>query len=143
MNQKPVYAASQLAWAHEENARAFAQLRACGYSGVEIVPLKAFGSWDAINDQAVTDLSTTLAQEGLIVPSMQALFFGISDIHVFKGEAERANLRAHILRCARLADQVGAKTIVFGAPKLRDPGERPSAAALDQAQEFFVSVGDE
>ena len=42
---------------------------------------------------------------------------------------------------ADLAASLGAKPMVFGSPKNRDPGTRPPAAAFAEAKEFFYTIG--
>ncbi len=131
------YAASQLGWPTQDNAAAYQLLVAYGYKAVELVPMKAFGGWDKATPENARMLRKELNDYGLDIIAMQAIFFGVPDLHIFQEDAKRANLVAHIRRCADLADALGATAIVFGAPKLRDPGEIPKTEALKHAHDFF------
>ncbi len=120
-------AVSNIAWAAEEAATAYALLKACGVRGLEIAP----GLFLAGGSEA----EAMARAEGLTLCSMQSLLFGVEGAALFGSEAERAVLEDAMARAAALAGRLGVSVMVFGSPRNRT---LPDGMGADAAREIWV-----
>lgn len=134
------YAISNIAWPAEADEQAVAAAARLGFSGIEIAPSKLFGPWADIRLSDVAAYREKLADRGLAIPAMQAILFGRSELRLFGDQADHAALRDHLTLVARIAAAAGAYACVFGSPKQRDPGDRPTAQAMEEAAAFFRTL---
>jgi sugar phosphate isomerase/epimerase len=130
---------SNLAWPSAAWPDALRLMRELGVSAIEIAPFDFFKRWDA-DDDAVRALADEIAGAGMTCPAMQGILYQAPDVHLFASAEARAALRSHLARVARIADLLGAKACVFGAPRQRDPGDLTVAQAWDIAVDFFRAV---
>lgn len=139
-------AVSNIAWAAEENARAYALLQELGVGGLEIAPGIAFGDeTDPFEPSAsaVSRLGNTVEAHGLQLVSMQSLLFGVSGAALFEGEEERARLVTGVERAIALAGRLGIPNLVFGSPANRRIPEGMKPERVDAiATETFRRLGD-
>lgn len=133
-------AVSNIAWPAADDAAALDLVAGLGFAGVDIAPAKIFGSLDAATPQAALAYKDTVEAKGLKITAMQGLLFGLSAIHLFADEAQREALARRLIQVAMLAGHLGGVPCVFGAPRLRDPGNLNPDRALDIATSFFHSV---
>jgi sugar phosphate isomerase/epimerase len=134
------FAISNLAWPAESDAEALVLAAKLGFRGVELAPAKVLGPLSGIRQEAAMAYRARCADLGLEVCSLQSLFFGEEGIHLFRSDAERSRLADLLETAADLAAVLGARTCVFGAPNLRDPGEFHDDHAFELALAFFVGV---
>jgi sugar phosphate isomerase/epimerase len=130
---------SNLAWPPDAWRDALRLVRESGLDAIEVAPFDFFKTWDA-DDDAVRALRDEIAGAGMTCAAMQGILYQAPHVHLFTSTEARAALRAHLARVARFAELLGASACVFGAPKLRDPGELPAAQAWDIAVDFFRAV---
>ena len=135
-------AVSNIAWPVEEDGAAFAALADAGIQAIEVAPTRVWPEWNGISPQSVEAYRAGLEQRGFRVSSLQAVLFGKPELRLFGGDSERAAMKEHLEMCARLARDLGAAPIVFGAPKNRLKGGLDAAEANSVARDFFASVGD-
>lgn len=135
------FAISNLTWPLEADGEAMQAARGLGYAGIEIAPVKQFGPLAVASDADIRAYRARLEGEGLCCPALQGLLFGVRGASLFGPTAERTALAAALTRVAEVAALLGAGSCVFGSPALRDPGNLPEEAALDQATRFFQAVG--
>lgn len=83
-----------------------------------------------------------MADLGFDIPALQAILFGRPDLQVFGSAATVSALIDHIARVADLAAQLGARTLVFGSPRNRDPGDMTATDARSHAVDVFRRIGE-
>jgi len=65
---------------------------------------------------------------------MQSIYYGLDGIRLFDDNpASIWTLIEHTEAVARIAEALGCPVMVFGAPKMRDPGELPPESAVERA----------
>lgn len=133
-------AISNIAWGAEHDGEALDLAAELGFAGIEIAPGKVFGPLDAMDTSAPRRYRQELAARGLVVPALQAILFGATDAHLFTSPEARSRLRERLEAVAALAGELEAGACVFGAPKLRDPGEMPADDAWRTAAAFFADL---
>lgn len=136
-------AISNIAWPATANDDALALAVSLGFSGIEIAPMRIFGSLGAINLGDVKSYRVKLVDYGLEVAALQGILFGVDGVHLFRDAEQRSRLREALLRIADIAVALEAKACVFGAPTVRDPGQLSARAATDLIVPFFREVGSQ
>lgn len=135
-------AVSNIAWPTGADAAAAALLRRHGATGVEIAPTMV---WPKPLDASRADVlayRATWERQGLTVVALQALLFGRPDLTLFAGRERREQTFDYLDRIMELAEWLGAGVLVFGSPKNRLIGGRPTAEVMPETVEFFRHVGD-
>ncbi|MGH6927474.1 MAG: sugar phosphate isomerase/epimerase family protein, partial [Dongiaceae bacterium] len=130
-------AVSNIAWNDAEEAAVLPLLRQRGIAGIEVAPTRLWPDWTGATPAAVRAARTRLADAGFCVPSLQAILFGKPDLSLFGGGDAFAD---HIRRVADLAAELGARIMVYGAPKSRDRGDLTPAIAFDRAVTVLRAV---
>lgn len=138
-------AVSNIAWAPEETARAYALLAARGVAGLEIAPGLFLADHPdpmrATLEEAAPAVARA-ARHGLRLASMQSLLFGVEAAALFGPEAGRQALEAGMGRAIALAGRLGVPVLVFGSPKNRVIPEGMGAeAARDIWLPAFRRIG--
>ncbi|HXI99634.1 MAG TPA: sugar phosphate isomerase/epimerase family protein [Micropepsaceae bacterium] len=113
-----------------------------GITGIEIAPTKCWPGWVGATGAAALQTAGALAAAGFTVPSMQALLFGRQELKVFGSDSERVAFLNHIKDVADIAAGLGAKTLVFGSPANRDPGDLPPDQAMETAVTVMRAAGE-
>lgn len=131
---------SNIAWPAGSDDEALDLAIALGFDGIEIAPTKIFAGLDKESFQRARAYRARLAARGLVIPALQAIMYGAAQCELFASDSTRRALRSHLARIAELASIVGAHACVFGAPKLRDPGDLDKTQALEVAADFFAGV---
>lgn len=134
-------AISNILWTPEQEAAALVAAQAAGANGIEVAPAR-IASWDTLTSAAVTAYRAKLADHGLAIPSMQALLFGVPDVALLADTASYQRLADHLARVADIAALLGARVMVFGAPKQRLRGTLDGVAANALAAERLPPIGD-
>ena len=134
-------AVSNIAWDLADEAGVFAVLSEMRIAGVEVAPTKVWGGWDGATAAAAKRLRGEFAEAGFVIPALQSILFGCPDMKLFGNDAERAALLEHIGRVAELAAGMGARTLVFGAPRNRDPGGLSPGEAMETAVPVLRQAG--
>jgi D-psicose/D-tagatose/L-ribulose 3-epimerase len=132
---------SNIAWPEAADADVLALLPQFGVAAIEVAPTRIWPDWD-FTAQSVADYRQFLQDKGLECSSLQAIVYKKPDLKVFGTLAERAGLVAHLRRVADMAAALGAKPMVFGAPKNRDRGDLDEQTAFSQAADLFAEIGD-
>jgi len=131
---------SNIAWPAKCDDEAVELSRKLGYEGIDLAPGKVFSKVEALEE--ARSYKRKLEDRGLTIPAFQSIIFGVENCALFGSLKEQDNLRRHLENVAKLAAAVGAKTCVFGAPSLRDPGELTQEAAFSEAVHFFTPIAD-
>jgi sugar phosphate isomerase/epimerase len=133
---------SNIAWNAAEDEVVFDRLSGLGVGGVEVAPSRIWPDWQGATPQAARALATEFEGRGLVVPAFQAILFGRPELQVFGSPEVQQALVDHVSRVAELAAAFGAKVMVFGSPKNRDPGGLPADVAEGRAAELFHRVAE-
>lgn len=133
-------AVSSIAWPEGRDAEAAAALAAAGVRAVEIAPRKVWPDPSRVSDAEIAGHRRWWADRGFEIVAAQALLFGRPDLTIFQDAATRGQtlefLRGVIRTCAGL----GARSLVFGAPKNRLIAPRSAAEVRAEAVDFFSAL---
>jgi sugar phosphate isomerase/epimerase len=133
-------AVSNIAWPSGADAEAAAILQKHGVQGLEIAPTKI---WPRPLEAAPGDVRAYRAwweERGLPIVAFQALLFGRLDLTVFGEPSVRRQTLDYLDGIFALAEQLGAGPLVFGSPKNRQVGQRPTGEIEAIAREFFTEL---
>jgi len=133
-------AVSNIAWPAELEDQALAILKRASIRGVEIAPTRWWPEWRGMNREDGRQAGLRLAELGFSVPALQAILFGKPECELFGTDLQRQELKDHLCLCADLAQLLGARSLVFGAPKNRELKGLSPEQAFDIARDFFSSV---
>ena len=133
-------AVSNIAWPYEDETAVLNILKQGGAQGVEVAPTKIWPDWKGASPESAEAYRKSLNDQGLEIPALQAILFGRPELQVFDRSTHNAFFD-HLNHVAELAHGLGAKVLVFGAPKNR---QRRSVAFQDAwpvAVDFFRAAG--
>jgi sugar phosphate isomerase/epimerase len=133
-----VIAVSNLAWPPAMEAEALALLSANGVEGVEVAPTR-IAPWENLDAPLLDDYRRRINDAGLAVSSLQAILFGRPDLQLLDENPQP--LADHFSRVVRIASALGARVLVFGAPRNRLPGNLSTEAAFARARERLAELG--
>lgn len=133
---------SNIAWDAATAPDAMRVLGSCGVNAIEVAPTVIWPEWKGATVDAAQKLRDEFNEKGFQIPSLQAILFATSDLHLFGSDEQRRALKIHLEKVADLAQALGAKILVFGAPKNRLRGELIPEQAFSIAANFFKEVGD-
>lgn len=134
-------AVSNIAWSEALEEQALASLRSFGIHSLEVAPTRLWPAWNGLSIPAALQVRAQYAAQGFQIPSLQAILFEKPDCKLFGTDAERRALSEHLESCADLAVALGAKSLVFGAPKSRLRNGLPNEAAFAIARDVFSAAG--
>jgi len=117
-------------------------LRDRGVEGIDVAPTRLWPGWEGASLASAEAWRAKLEDAGFVVPAAQSLLYQRPELTLFGDEAGRRALVEHIVWVASLLEALGGVSLVFGSPKLRDPGGMDPAAAFARARETFREIGD-
>lgn len=133
-------AISNIAWSDDVKLADISNiLHKYGITGIECAPLKM--KHDCGADCTFKEMKRIYSDLGFSIPAFQAILFGHSELQVFDESTHIAFLE-HIKMVSSFAEDVGAKILVFGAPKNKVHKSTLLDNALDVACNFFRKAGD-
>lgn len=147
-------AISNIAFGEDQRA-ALNRVSQSGVEGLVVAPTIIWPSLSEIanlSGQELTDRLKTLEREageyrkklgnfGLECVGLQSLTYRIGEnAKIFGTEEEGKNLIEHLKRLTNLAGSLGADSMAFGSPGLRNPGELSGEQAMERAAELFGRV---
>lgn len=115
-------AVSNIAWDHAITEKVLPRLLAAGVRGIETAPANvspAYAEGQFSFSQARL-WRQRLDEFGFSIPSLQGVLAGAKDPSLFGEETGFKSLKEAIKRASRFAEIVGARSIVFGNPRLRN-----------------------
>ena len=134
-------AASNIAWAVEENDAAARILLDAGARGVEVAPGTLFEDPFSASEQEIATVRRVWNDRGLDIVSLQALLYGRPDLRIFGDRAARERTAKQLRSVTRMAAALGAGAMVFGSPRNRLREDMPVDVAERIAAEFFGELG--
>ena len=145
-------AISNIAFGEDQQAA----LKCVSQSGVEGLVVAPTIIWPSLSEianlsgQELTDRLETLEREageyrkklgnfGLECVGLQSLTYGVGEnAKIFGTEEEGKNLTEHLKRLTDLAGSLGADSMAFGSPGLRNPGELNGEQAMERAADCLL-----
>lgn len=129
--------ASNIGWKAEDDAQAWQLLKHLGYKGLEIAPTRVFPERPYDNLPGAALFAGVMFQKyGLVIPSMQSIWFGQQG-NLFVPE-EASKLTEYTGEALEFAYACHCRNLVFGCPRNRNIPEGHSAA---EAEGFFEQLG--
>jgi sugar phosphate isomerase/epimerase len=107
---------------------------------LEVAPHNVFGQWQ-VSGAEIDAFRRRLADAGMRCIALQGIAFGAGAVHLFASADRREALYRHLVLVAKMAARLGAGACVFGAPRLRDPGDLEPEQARAIAVDFLRRVG--
>lgn len=135
-------AASNIAWPAEMDTAVFDILSRGGFDAIEVAPTRVWPQWQGIDAASVRAFRDVVEAAGLRISSLQSILFQKPELVLFGTDEVRKAMDEHLRRCADLAAALGARCMVFGAPRNRDRGSLPETDAFTIAAEFFATVAE-
>ena len=133
---------SNIAWDVTEDESIASLLQHYNIDAIDIAPAKYFFEPENVKVTEIARVREWWASRGIEIVGMQALLFGTRGLNLFADSAVQDSMLAHLEQVARIAAELGASKLVFGAPKNRDRGNYSSAQAHDIAVAFFRRLGE-
>jgi D-psicose/D-tagatose/L-ribulose 3-epimerase len=134
---------SNIAWDAESDRAALDLLAGSGVAGIEVAPTRVWPEWQGITTQGIRDFRESVSSARLRISSLQSVLYSKPELKLFGGGEHRARLREHLVFCADLAAELGAESIVFGAPRNRSRGALSEIDAFTIASEFFSEIAEQ
>lgn len=130
---------SNIAWEKEEDSYVYSMMRKYGFLGLEIAPTRIFPEtpYDKL-DEAITWSTKLKEKYGLVVSSMQSIWYGRQE-KIFGTEEERTILLRYTKKAIDFATVIGCKNLVFGCPRNR---MLQDGINVKIAVPFFKELGD-
>lgn len=135
-----LFSVSNIAWDRHDDPAVFRLLSKYGVNGIEIAPSKIWNDLGTVSPDDAKEYRSLLADHGFSVPAFQAILYGCPQLQVFDPETYNAFLE-RIRLIAEIASHLGAKVLVFGAPKNRQRNGLEYNDAFNRACEFFRKAG--
>lgn len=135
-----VFSVSNIAWNRHDDPAVFQLLSKYGVNGIEIAPSKVWSDLESVTAEKAKEYRSLLADHGFTIPAFQAILYGCPILQIFEPETHEAFLM-RIRLIAKLASYLGAKVLVFGAPKNRRRNGLEYNDAFSRACEFFRKAG--
>lgn len=131
---------SNIAWAQDNDTEMYQFLKDVGVQGLEIAPTRVFpeNPYDKLR-QAKEWADNLKKKYGLVVPSMQSIWYGHQE-KIFGTKEERQILIDYTKKAIDFAETIGCQNLVFGNPKNRDTDD--IAGNYSTAIQFFHEIGE-
>jgi len=123
-------AVSNLAWNASDEGAARILLSSAGVAGIEVAPTR-IAAWPDLDSATLRQARCEYDDAGLSVPALQAIFYGVPGVSLLGPAIEFEHLLAHLSRVCDVANALGARRLVYGAPATRKLGQLSAAAAWD------------
>jgi D-psicose/D-tagatose/L-ribulose 3-epimerase len=135
-------AVSNLGWSPERDGRVARLLRELDVDGVELAPTRVWPKPLEAAPGEVAACRRFWEGHGLTIRALQALLFGRPYLTVFGDEAARQQTLAYLCGLCSLAQELGARVLVFGSPRNRAVEGRSPAEVEAVAVDFFSRVAE-
>lgn len=131
---------SNIAWSVDKDVEMYSFLKAIDYQGLEIAPTRIFPEHPYEHlDEAKRFAEQLRENYGLVVPSMQSIWYGRQE-KVFGDAADRKALIDYTRKACEFAKAIGCKNLVFGNPRNRETTDL--AKDYPVAIDFFHTLGE-
>jgi sugar phosphate isomerase/epimerase len=141
LRRKVELSVSNIAFPAGKLEDALALLSKLDIDTLEVAPYNVFGRWD-VSDAEIDAFRQRLADTGMRCIAFQGIIFNAGEAHLFASADRREALYRHLVVVAQMAGRLGAGACVFGAPRLRDPGDLEPEEARAIAVDFLRRMGN-
>lgn len=130
---------SNIAWKNEDDDYVYGLMKKYGFTGLEIAPTRIFpeSPYEDLQ-QAEAWAGGLLGKYGLVIPSMQSIWYGRQE-NIFGSNDERQALIDYTKKAIDFAESIKCKNLVFGCPRNRN---LPEGADETIAVGFFRELGE-
>jgi len=135
-------AASNIAWAPDEDDLAAEVLRGAGVEGIEVAPTVVWPSPLEVTEREALEFRDTWERRGFEIVAFQSLLYGRPELQVFGAPSVRAQTIDYLGGICRLAGWLGARGLVFGSPRNRHASHLSDRERARIAEDFFLAVAD-
>ncbi len=135
-------AVSNIAWQLEEEEAISLIMQALEIKGVEIATTKLWSSPSVATKNDIEDYKHFWQSKNIEIVAMQALLFGRPDLTIFETPQTRQETFKYLVETIELGSKLGAKVLVFGAPKNRRVGSLQKEQIESIAVDFFYKIGE-
>jgi sugar phosphate isomerase/epimerase len=111
------------------------QLQQRGVEGLVIAPTMVWDGAPEVSESDALNFRSRVEDEGLKIVGMQSLTFKLENAALSGDPEARRRLEEHLKRQSELAKHLGATSLIFGSPGMRQAG-----VDHDQAVEVFAAV---
>ena len=136
-------AVSNIAWENERLEEHLAFLENLKCDGVEVAPSCIWKEPVETSKEDVAGLKKMVTRHSLSIPALHALLFTRPDLYLFGEESVRRQMINYLKEFIRLADDLGARVLVYGSPKSRLIGNKDRAECYAIAVDSFRELGRE
>lgn len=133
-------AISCIAWPNEQHEQVSALLQKFKILALEAAPGLFSCPLDAVTSEQIYAEKQFWAEKNIAIQAMQALLYGRPELNLFGTAHEREILASYLQKVFKVAQGLGAKSLVFGSPKNRQRGKLALPEALTIAVEFFSKI---
>ncbi len=133
---------SNLAWEREHDPAMRELLNEAGVDAIDLVPGRYLSDPVRATDVELDAIRREWNDAGIEIVGLQALLFGTQGLNVFGSRDSQEAMLTHFDGICRLGSRLGARHLVFGAPRNRDAAGWEPAAARRHAVEFFTRLGE-
>lgn len=130
---------SNLAFAEADARDQLRTLHGLGFRGIEVAPTR-IAPWADLTDDRLRDYRNSLTDQGLAIPSLQAIMFGVDGVGLLGDVDGFTRMTAHLRVVSAIGHTLGAKVAVFGAPKQRLKGGLSDADAFDLGSARLLEI---
>ena len=134
-------AVSNIAWQLAEEEAIAQIMQALEIKGVEIATTKLWSSPSVATKNDIEDYKQFWRSRNIEIVAMQSLLFGRPDLTIFATTETRQETFTYLVETIELGSKLGAKVLVFGAPKNRKIGGLNYEQTQEIAVEFFYKLG--
>lgn len=133
-------AVSNIAWPASADEQALTLLCRAAIRDLEIAPTRLWPDWKDASVAAAQEEKAQYADKSFAIPALQAILFAKPTYKLLGNDNEREALVNHLRFCACIAEALGARSLVFGAPKNRELNGYSEERAFGIARECFACV---
>ena len=136
-----IFAVSNIGWNRHDDPAVLDLLSRYHVTGIELAPSKVWSDLESVTEKDAREYRAFLVDHGFVIPAFQAILYGCPELQVFDPSSHSA-LLSRLELIAKLAFWMGAKILVFGAPKNRKRNGREFTEAFQYAADFFHQAGE-
>lgn len=131
---------SNIAWPIAREPVLAETLRGMGIDRIDVAPSKYFPDPEAASASDVARVRDVWRDRGFAVEGAQSLLFGTQGLDMFR-DSDAAMIRRLAASC-RVVAGLGGRSVTFGSPHNRHPGDLRHDRARHIAIDFFRRLGD-
>ncbi|TWH59732.1 sugar phosphate isomerase/epimerase [Desulfitobacterium sp. LBE] len=130
---------SNIAWSNAQDSDMYSYLKVEELTGLEIAPTRIFPQGPYENIASARKFADELFKVfGLIIPSMQSIWYGRNE-NIFGSNEERRILIDYTKKAIDFAEAIECSNLVFGCPRNRSYTMEKD---IDMAGSFFLELGE-